>query len=112
MNPGQYFGEMAIIDAWPRSATIVAEDELHTIELTGSDLISYFTKQPDTILALMNQLGGRLRHRQLTAEYEEVNAFIREKQAPGAEKKRRVPGPAEKVSGNQHPQQQACRLHG
>ena len=34
----------------------------------------------------MNQLGGRLR--QLTAEYEEVNAFIREKQAPGAEKKK------------------------
>ena len=36
VKPGQYFGEMAIISAWPRSATIVAEDELHTIELTAA----------------------------------------------------------------------------
>ena len=85
MKPGQYFGEMAIIEAWPRSATIVAEDELHTIELTGRDLISYFSEQPDKIMALMNQLGDRLR--QLTAEYDEVTAFLREKKAAGTEKK-------------------------
>ena len=85
MKPGQYFGEMAIIEAWPRSATIVAEDELHTIELTGHDLIAYFEKEPDKIMALMSQLGDRLR--QLTAEYDEVKAFINEKQNAGAEKK-------------------------
>ena len=85
MKPGQYFGEMAIIDAWPRSATVVAEEELHAIELTGNDLVDYFQKQPDRILALMNQLGDRLR--QVTAEYDEVNAFIKEKQTAGAEKK-------------------------
>ena len=85
MKPGQYFGEMAVVEAWPRSTTIVAEDELHAIELTGNDLVSYFDEQPDKILALMNQLGDRIRT--LTIEYDEVNAFIREKQAPGAEKK-------------------------
>ncbi len=85
MKPGQYFGEMAVIEAWPRSTTIVAEDELHAIELTGNDLVSYFEEQPDKILALMNQLGDRIRT--LTIEYDEVNAFIREKHAPGAEKK-------------------------
>ena len=85
MKPGQYFGEMAIIEAWPRSATIVAEEELHTIELTGNDLIAYFDEQPDKILALMNQLGDRIR--QLTAEYDEVNAFIKDKQNAGIEKK-------------------------
>ena len=85
VKPGQYFGEMAIISAWPRSATIVAEKELHVIELTGNDLVEYFDKQPDKIMALMNQLGNRLR--ELTAEYDEVNAFIREKKTAGAEKK-------------------------
>lgn len=85
MKPGQYFGEMAIIEAWPRSATIVAEEELHTIELTGSDLNSYFEEQPDRILALFNQLGDRLR--QLTASYDEVNAFIKEKNTAVTEKK-------------------------
>ena len=85
MKPGQYFGEMAIIDAWPRSATVVAEEELKAIELTGNDLVDYFQEQPDKIMALMNQLGDRLRD--VTAEYDEVNAFIREKQNAGAEKK-------------------------
>ena len=85
MKPGQYFGEMAIIDAWPRSATVVAEEELKAIELTGNDLVEYFQEQPDKIMALMNQLGDRLRD--VTAEYDEVNAFIKEKQNAGAEKK-------------------------
>ena len=81
LKPGQYFGEMAIIEAWPRSATVVAEGELHTIELVYEDLISYFEQQPDKILALMNQLGERLR--ELTAEYNEVNAFLKERENPG-----------------------------
>ena len=85
MKTGQYFGEMAVINAWPRSATVVAEEELKTIELTGNDLVEYFQEQPDKIMALMNQLGDRLR--EVTAEYDEVTAFIREKQAAGAEKK-------------------------
>ena len=81
LKAGQYFGEMAIIEAWPRSATVVAEGELHTIELVYEDLISYFEQQPDKILALMNQLGERLR--ELTAEYNEVNAFLKERENPG-----------------------------
>ena len=85
VKPGQYFGEMAIIEAWPRSATVVAEEDLHTIELTGSNLVEYFREQPDKIMALMNQLGDRLR--QVTADYDEVIAFLKEKQSAGAEKK-------------------------
>lgn len=85
VKPGQYFGELAIIEAWPRSGTVVAEEELRTIELTGKDLVSYFQEQPDKIIALMNQLGGRIRA--LTAEYDEVQAFIREKEDAEAPKK-------------------------
>lgn len=85
MKTGQYFGEMAIIEAWPRSATVVAEEDLHTIELTGSNLVEYFREQPDKIMALMNQLGDHLR--QVTADYDEVIAFLKEKQSAGAEKK-------------------------
>ena len=85
VKPGSYFGEMAIIDVWPRSATVVAEEELHTIELNGSELNEYFGKEPDKILTLMNQLGDRIR--ELTADYDEVQAFLKEKQAGVAEKK-------------------------
>jgi len=85
MKPGQYFGEMAVIETWPRSTTIVAESELHAIEIAEGDLNAYFSEQPDKIYALMKQLGDRIRS--LTAEYDEVNNFIREKAEAGAEKK-------------------------
>ena len=70
MQPGQYFGEMAVIEAWPRSSTIVAEEELHVIEISEKELNLYFAEQPDRIMALMKQLGKRIR--ELTADYDEV----------------------------------------
>ena len=78
MQPGQYFGEMAVIESWPRSTTVVAEDELRAVELTEATLNDFFTAQPDQILALMKQLGGRLQA--LTQDYNEVSAYLREKQ--------------------------------
>ncbi len=85
MKEGQFFGEMAVADAWSRSTTIIAEEPLYVLEIDGSMLDTYFREQPDKILALMKQLGRRIR--ELTAEYDEVCAFIREKQEAGAEKK-------------------------
>ena len=85
MTAGQFFGEMAVIEAWPRSATVVAEDELQVIEIEESNLNQNFKEQPDKILALMKQIGNRIRS--LTEEYDEVNAFIKEKNEAGAEKK-------------------------
>ncbi len=85
MTEGQYFGEMAVIEAWPRSSTIVAESELVVNEIPGKDFFSYFREKPETILTMMKQIGERIRN--LTAEYDEVCQFIREKQEPEAKKK-------------------------
>lgn len=85
MKPGQFFGEMAVIEAWPRSTTIVAESDLHTIEIGENELNDYFTEQPDRILALMKQLGGRIR--ELTNEYDAVKAYIEEEKLPEGVKK-------------------------
>lgn len=85
MKPGQYFGEMAVIEAWPRSTTIVAETDLCVMEISEKELNAYFTENPDRILALMKQLGSRIRS--LTAEYDEVKAFLQEKSDPEAKKK-------------------------
>ena len=80
MKPGQFFGEMAVIEAWPRSTTIVAESDLHVIEIGESELNAYFKEQPDKILALMKQLGSRIR--ELTEEYDQVKSFIEEEKLP------------------------------
>ncbi len=85
MEAGQFFGEMAIISAWPRSSTVVAETALKVIEIPGDDLNEYFLKQPDKILDLMKQLGGRIRA--LTNDYNEVLAYIREKESADAAKR-------------------------
>ncbi len=84
MKPGQFFGEMAVIEAWPRSTTVVAETRLYTVKIDEKSLNSFFREQPDQILALMRQLGDRIRA--LTADYEEVQAFIREKKEAGEKK--------------------------
>ena len=78
MKPGQYFGEMAVIEAWPRSTTVVAEEELKVTEIAGSELDEFFTRNPDKILGIMQQIGTRIR--ELTEEYDEVTAFLKEKQ--------------------------------
>jgi CRP-like cAMP-binding protein len=76
LTAGQYFGEMAVIETWPRSTTVVAEDNVHVVEIPEEKLNDYFEENPDKILALMKHLGNRIRS--LTDEYAEVNAFLAE----------------------------------
>ena len=78
LKAGQYFGELAVIGAWPRSATVVAEEKLRLIEITEFELNAFFEERPERILEIMKQIGDRIRT--LTAEYEEVTAFLKEKE--------------------------------
>ena len=76
LNQGQYFGEMAVIETTPRSTTIVAENNVHVVEIPDDELNNYFEEQPDKILAIMKHLGSRIRA--LTDEYAEVTSFLNE----------------------------------
>ncbi len=40
-GPGSYFGELAMIDRQPRSATVTAAEELHTLSLASIPLSGY-----------------------------------------------------------------------
>ena len=59
---GEIFGEMALIDAAPRSATAIAlENGTQVTEVSVDELNSYFENNPENITSLMKTLSRRLR---------------------------------------------------
>ena len=76
LEAGEYFGEMAIIETYPRSATVVAEGNVRVIEIPESELNEYFTQNPDMILELMKHLGNRVRT--MTKDYNDAQALLKQ----------------------------------
>ncbi len=76
LKPGQFFGEMAVIDAYPRSATAVALDDVKANEISCGEMNEYFETQPDRIVAIMKHLSSRIRV--LSNDYSEVTKAIEE----------------------------------
>jgi CRP-like cAMP-binding protein len=46
MEPGSYFGEIAVIHGGPRTATISAETAVASLELTPSALLRLVDQEP------------------------------------------------------------------
>ncbi len=61
IEPGQYFGEMAVIETYPRSSTVVATGDVKVVEIPAEALNEYFTQNPDKILAIMEVFGSRIK---------------------------------------------------
>ena len=61
IEPGQYFGEMAVIETYPRSSTVVASGDVKVVEIPAEALNEYFTQNPDKILAIMEVFGSRIK---------------------------------------------------
>ena len=76
LGKDKFFGEMAVIEAYPRSATAVASEDVKAVEIGCGEISEYFKSQPDRIIDIMKSLGGRLRD--LTADYADVSATIKE----------------------------------
>ena len=60
-GPGNYFGEMAVIDRQPRSATVTAVEDLHTLSLASITLRPVLLEHPDITLKLLEKVVARLR---------------------------------------------------
>ena len=74
LGPGQYFGEMAVIETYPRSTTVVAEGDVKVTEISADELNEYITQHPDKIIEIMRLLGNRLKA--MTADYNEVKKVL------------------------------------
>lgn len=58
---GDVFGELALLDAGPRSATAIALEATDLLELDRSDLLLLVTKKPEAALHMLGAMGAMTR---------------------------------------------------
>lgn len=75
LGVGKIFGEMAVVEDYPRSSTVIAKEDVRLWEITQEDLMSYFKERPEMILKIMKQIGSRIRN--VTEDYNEVRTELK-----------------------------------
>ena len=61
LGPGDFFGELSVLDGRPRVAHVVAAGETTCLALATWDLEAVVNEQPSVALALLRGLAERLR---------------------------------------------------
>lgn len=61
MGPGEFFGEMSLLDDEPRSAHVIAMEDSSLAVLRREDFEGLLTSSPQIALALLRELSRRLR---------------------------------------------------
>ena len=72
---GEYFGELALFDEKPRSASALATTDALLLELSRETLSTYLERRPRAAMAILRTMGERLR---------ETNAMLSERAAKNA----------------------------
>ena len=61
LGPGEFFGELSLLDGKPRSANVVTTEETELLMLRRSEFIQLIHKIPPIAAKLLAELAGRLR---------------------------------------------------
>src|SRR5580765_5836909 len=72
ISRGEYFGELALFDDKPRSASALATTDATLLELARETLSSYLERRPRAAMAILQTMSERLR---------ETNAMLSERAA-------------------------------
>ncbi len=65
LGPGDFFGELSVIDGRPRIAQVVSSEPTTCLALASWDFEAVIGEQPSVAMAILRELAGRLR--ELTA---------------------------------------------
>lgn len=61
LGPGEFFGELALIDGAPRSATVMTTDKATLLKINQKDFSSYLQNTPGVALNVLKELARRVR---------------------------------------------------
>jgi CRP-like cAMP-binding protein len=61
LGPGNFFGEMAILDEGPRSAHVIAMEESNLLILRRDDFYGRLRAMPEVAISLLKEISRRLR---------------------------------------------------
>lgn len=61
LGPGDYFGEMSLIDGGPRSATVQADSAVRTLSLASWEFTPLLDSNPSIARKMLIELSRRLR---------------------------------------------------
>jgi CRP/FNR family transcriptional regulator, cyclic AMP receptor protein len=71
LKPGDFFGELALLDSSPRSTTATALEQTETLALPREQFLQLLNDDPDLVHALLHALAEELRR--LTGHVEELH---------------------------------------
>jgi CRP/FNR family transcriptional regulator len=61
LGPGEFFGEMAILDSFPRSASVVATEDTECLVLSRWDFLAEVRSNPFIAVQMLPVLSRRIR---------------------------------------------------
>jgi CRP-like cAMP-binding protein len=73
LGPGQFFGEIALLDGKGRTAGAVARDTCHLLFIARNEFMSFFGERPEAMFRIIELLCARLRR---STEYIADTAFL------------------------------------
>jgi CRP/FNR family transcriptional regulator, cyclic AMP receptor protein len=61
LGPGEFFGELSVLDGGPRVAQVIADEPTRCLALPTWDVERVLREQPGVALAVLRVVAGRLR---------------------------------------------------
>jgi CRP-like cAMP-binding protein len=84
LGPGQFFGEISLLDGGPRTATARAETDASLMELSRDEFLEFIRRHPTVAIRIMTVLGQRQREtNEKLRGIKNANEIIAENSTPG-----------------------------